>query len=261
MSVDPDLFGAPIIAASGGGGDTGHNAVAAWLPETGTTITVASNTDGVVAGELLEAIAPALIAGEPIPRPRRPPPKPTRPNSRRAKASTTLDSGSAFTVDRGRGRAWRSRPTAPTPWPPCSTPTTTRPRTPPPTKPPSSHSSTARPHVGREERAAIEGDLGPIEGIELAGTTVEDGELRTYVRITGDDDDELAWYALGRRRARSEPWARGRARPRLRWSPTGDGEYRQPTSTGAARRFTGLVRDDRMTVDGPAGPVDALRAA
>ncbi len=258
VSVGPDLFGTPIITASGGGGDTGHNAVVAWLPETGTTITVASNTDGVVAGELLEAIAPALIAGEPIPAPEAP--AEADPAELQAREGVyTLDSGSAFTVTAAEDGLEVAADGADAVAAMFNTDDYT-------TEDAAAHEAAllallnGETDTGREERAAIEGDLGPIEGIELAGTAVEDGELRTYVRISGADYDELAWYALGDH-GEIGAVALGAELPAFTLVPTGDGEYRQADFTGAGEGFTVSFEDDRMTVDGPAGPVEALRAA
>ena len=49
---------------------------------------------------------------------------------------------------------------------------------------------------GREELALLEDDLGAIEAVDLLGTIVDDGELRTYVTLTTADGERLAWYAL-----------------------------------------------------------------
>jgi hypothetical protein len=59
--VDAPLFGVPVHVASGGGGDTGHNAVTVWLPSTRQAIAVAA---GAVAGILPR---PTLLALATIP--------------------------------------------------------------------------------------------------------------------------------------------------------------------------------------------------
>ena len=50
--------------------------------------------------------------------------------------------------------------------------------------------------VGDEERSALAEEVGTIRDVELRGTVVDQGELRTYVAITGTDDTVDAWYAL-----------------------------------------------------------------
>jgi CubicO group peptidase (beta-lactamase class C family) len=258
VSVGPDLFGVPVITASGGGGDTGHNAVAAWLPESGTTITLASNTDGVVAGELLEAIAPALINGEAIPAPEgRAEADPAELQAR--EGVYTLETGSAYTVAATADGLTVAADGADAVAAMFASGDFT-------SEDVAAHEAAllalldGETDAGREERAALEGDLGPVTGLELAGTAVEDGELRTYVRISGVDYDELAWYALGDH-GEIGAVALGAEAPAFTLVPTGEGEYRQADFTGAGEGFTVSFEDDRMTVDGPAESVEAHRAA
>ena len=53
---------------------TSDNA-ASWLPDSDRVVALTSNTDEIRAEELLRAIGPALVAGDPIPRPARPAPR------------------------------------------------------------------------------------------------------------------------------------------------------------------------------------------
>lgn len=258
VSVGPDMFGAPLITASGGGGDTGHNAVAAWLPDTGTSLAVASNTDGLIAGELVDAIAPALIAGEPIPVPEGH--AEVDPAELQAREGVyTLESGSTLTVGaEGDGleiaaegadavaALYDSGEFA--------------------AEDVATHEAAllallnGETEAGREEREAIEADLGAIEGIELAGTAVEDGELHTYVRISAADGDVLGWYALG---GHGDVGAvsYGVEPPAFTLVPTGIGEYRLDEPAGAGEGVQVSFEDDLMTVAGPTATVEARRGA
>src|SRR5690606_9337117 len=48
-ALDESAYGEPVLAAAGGGGDIGHEAVVAWLPRSGRVIAVATNTPAVTA--------------------------------------------------------------------------------------------------------------------------------------------------------------------------------------------------------------------
>ena len=69
VALDASVYGTPVLASSGGGGDTGHDAVAAWVPGSERVVVAVSNTGGVRAGDLLRETAPALLGGEPPPPP------------------------------------------------------------------------------------------------------------------------------------------------------------------------------------------------
>ena len=58
VRFDADQLGEPAYAIAGGGGDTGHRSVTAWLPESERVITVATNTPDVTAEDLLAELAP-----------------------------------------------------------------------------------------------------------------------------------------------------------------------------------------------------------
>jgi CubicO group peptidase (beta-lactamase class C family) len=258
VAVGPDVFGAPVITASGGGGDTGHNAVAAWLPESGTSLAVASNTDGVIAGELVDAIGPALIAGDPVPAPEdRAEVDPAELQAR--EGVYTLESGSTFTVTaEAEGLAVAADGADAVAALFASGDFTA--------EDVAAHEADVlallhgETETGREELEALEGDLGAITGVELAGTAVEDGELRTYVRIDAEDEEVLGWYVLdghggvGAVSLGVEP-------PAFTLVPTGEGEYRQADLAGAGEGVRVVFEDDLMTVQGTAGPVEARRDA
>ena len=63
------VLGKTVYASAGGGGDTGHNVVVAWIPDIHTALAIASSTPELTAEQLLQAIGPALLTGEPIPEP------------------------------------------------------------------------------------------------------------------------------------------------------------------------------------------------
>ncbi|MFG3340333.1 serine hydrolase domain-containing protein [Glycomyces sp. NPDC048151] len=253
VSVGPDLFGAPVITASGGGGDTGHNAVAAWLPETGTSVAVVSNSEAVVAGELVEAIAPALVSGEPIPAPEAA--ATVDPAELEAREGVyTLDTGGAFHVAATADGLEVAADGADAVAAMFASSEYT-------VEDVAAHEADVlalldgETATGREEREAIEGDLGAIGGVELAGTAVEDGELRTYVQISAAEEDVLGWYALGEH-GDVGAVSLGVEPPAFTLVPAGEGEYRPAGSAGAV-----LVsfEDDSLRVAGPAGTIEARR--
>ncbi|RKS10527.1 CubicO group peptidase (beta-lactamase class C family) [Nocardiopsis sp. Huas11] len=69
VSLDASVHGTPALASSGGGGDTGHEAVAVWVPQDERVVVAVSNSGGVRAGDLMREAGPALLAGGPPPPP------------------------------------------------------------------------------------------------------------------------------------------------------------------------------------------------
>jgi CubicO group peptidase (beta-lactamase class C family) len=255
VSVGPDMFGAPVITASGGGGDTGHNAVAAWLPESGTSLAVASNSEEVIAGELVDAIGPALIAGDPIPAPEgRAEVDPAELQAR--EGVYTLDSGSTFTVTAAEEGLEVAADGADAVAALFASGEFS-------IEDVADHEAdvlallNGENETGREERDALEADLGAIEAVELAGTAVEDGELHTYVRISTAEEEVLGWYALGEH-GDIGAVSLGVEPPVFTLVPTGEGEYRQADLAGAGAGVRVSFADDLMTVTGVA-TVEARR--
>jgi CubicO group peptidase (beta-lactamase class C family) len=255
VSVGPDMFGAPVITASGGGGDTGHNAVAAWLPESGTDLAVTSNSEEVIAGELVDAIGPALIAGDPIPAPAgRAEVDPAELQAR--EGVYTLASGSTFTVTAIRDGLEVAAEGADAVAALFASGDYTA-------EDVAAHEDAVlallngETDAGREERDAIEADLGRIKAVELAGTAVEDGELHTYVRISAAEEEVLGWYALGEH-GDVGAVSLGVEPPVFTLVPTGEGEYRQADPAGAGAGVRVSFADDLMTVAG-AATVEARR--
>jgi hypothetical protein len=112
---------------------------------------------------------------------------------------------------------------------------------------------------GREEREALESDIGPIDDIELAGTIVDDGELRTYVTITSGAESIALWYALDEQGGIAaallvdEP-------PTLLLGSSGSGGYRPDDPTGTGPDLAVEFEDGHMTVTGPDGSTEARLA-
>lgn len=252
VSVGPDMFGAPFITASGGGGDTGHNAVTAWLPEAGTALAATSNSDGVIAGELVEAIAPALIAGEPIPVPEAQ--AEVDPAELQAREGVyTTEAGASFTVTATEDGLEVAAEGAEAVAALFDASEFT-------VEDAAAHEAAVlallngESETGRDERAAIEADFGAITGIASAGTVAEDGELHTYVRLSTAEGDMLVWYALGEHGdigaalLDTEP-------PVFTLAPMGEGVYVHDGLGGEGVEV--VFEDDLMT----AGTVEARREA
>ncbi|MEU5156798.1 serine hydrolase domain-containing protein [Glycomyces sp. NPDC021274] len=258
VSVGPEMFGAPFITASGGGGDTGHNATAAWLPESGTALAAASNSEEVIAGELVEAIAPALLTGEPIPAPEgRAEVDPAELQAR--EGVYTTDAGATFTVTAIEDGLEVAADGAEAVAALFESGDHTA-------EDVTAHEAAVlallngETEVGREEREAIEADLGAIDGLELAGTVDADGELHTYVRIDSGGDTVLAWYALGEH-GDIGAVSLGIEPPAFTLVPEGDGEYRGADSAGDGEGVQVVFEDDLMTVEGANGALEARRGA
>lgn len=256
VSIGPDMLGVPIIGASGGGGDTGHSAVATWLPETGLTVVIAGNTDGVSPDELLEVLLAALVTGEPMEVPDER--AEVDPAELQARAGVyALESGSTLTVAAEDDGLVVTADGADAVAAMFGSDDFTA-------EDVADHEDAvlalldSESAVGQAERDAIEAGTGPITGIELAGTVDAGGELLTYVQAGGEDGDMLVFYALddqaqiGAVEYDAEP-------PAFTLIPTGEGEYRPDEPIAAQAAIAVSFEDDLMTVDGPARAVDAVR--
>jgi CubicO group peptidase (beta-lactamase class C family) len=260
VAFDRSVYGQPVIAAAGGGGDIGHDAVVAWLPESGRVIAMASNTADVIASDLVRRIAPALIVGRPIPMPRLPTGDTDPAELAAATGAYELPTGGRYEVTR-RGTdlaiaAHGPRAVA-TLFPP----------------PPGVADADIKRHEaaasallagetrqGRLERHALESELsGPID-VNVLGTVFDDGELRTYVKATSDRSSTLAWYALDEVGGVAAAEI-GTAPPTLTVVPTGHQVYRPDDPTGAGAGVVVRFDNGRMTVTGQGDPIPARRVA
>ena len=198
VALGADALGEPVLAASGGGGDVGQDAIVAWLPESERVVAVASNTPDVTAEQLVQAVGPAIVAGEPVPEPEVV--RDVDAADAAAVAGTyELASGGSFAVAAGDtlDRPGRLAVSA------TGTDAVAA-LFPPPddaAEDVAAHEQAVAAFMrgetpaGREELAALESDLGPIEGFDLAGT-VAGQEIRTYVSLQAGGTTHLLWYAL-----------------------------------------------------------------
>jgi CubicO group peptidase (beta-lactamase class C family) len=259
VAYDASVFGQPVFASAGGGGDIGHNAIVAWLPERQTVIAIASNTPEISAEQLLQRIGPALAAGGPLPAPRRPHARLGSAQLARYAGSYALpgDQGS-FAVDaRGNKLAIQAHGIDATralfPLPNGFTPADV-----------ASHEDLVRALLagataeGEKERHALEQSLGPIDTTRIDGSLVDDGELRTYVTVTSGAKSLRLWYALNEDGGVKA--AQGPADPpTLLTVAAGQDSFTPDDPTGAGPHLTVTFGDGRMTISGPGGARSARR--
>ena len=254
-ALDETVYGAPVLMSAGGGGDTGQDVAAVWLPETERAVAVASNGPEVTAEELLEAVGPALLAGEAPPVPERPADADPAELAA-AEGSYALGGDGAFEVRADGGGLTVA----------ASGPDAVAALFPLPGEfgagDAAAHEKRVRALLdgasreGREERAALESDFGEIAEVEIDGTLVQDGELRTYVVLGTGEGEVGMWYALDRQGGIAA--AEGPVDPpSLRLVPSGEGRYRPDDPTGAGPRVSVAFEDGRMTVSGPSGSATA----
>jgi CubicO group peptidase (beta-lactamase class C family) len=256
VAVDAAAYGVAFRTASGGGGDVGHDTAVLWAPEGEWAIAVASNTPDVRAGELLQAVGPALVTGDPLPAPGEPVGDVGPDEAAAVEGAYELTTGGTFEVTAGDDRlavAARGADAVAALFPP-----------PPGVAPEdvAAHERDVRALVdgatqeGRDERAALEADVGPIERIDLAGTVVQDGELRTWVTVASATESLTLWYALDDGGAVAA--VEGPADPpTVLLGASGDGGYRPDDPTGAGPDVTVAFDDAGMVVRGPGGETRA----
>jgi CubicO group peptidase (beta-lactamase class C family) len=254
--LESEPFGVQAVVASGGGGDTGQEAVVAFLPETGAAMAVASNTADVTAGDLLRAIGPALAAGEPVPAPEEG--VEVDPEELAAREGVyLLESGGSFTVTAGDGALSVAAEGADAVAAMFDSADYT-------VEDAAAHEASVLSlleggtEAGDAERAAAEETIGAIEAVEPAGTVVQESELRTYVRFEGEDGSILAWYALAEHDEIAGV-ALGIEPPVFTLVPVDEGLYRQEHLAGAGAGLEVAFTEDLMSVEGPAGAVEARR--
>ena len=194
--VDAARYGEPLLVTAGGGGDVGHDVVVAWLPISERVIALASNTSDVTAEQLLQAIGPAWVAGDPLPRPDAPSAELDPTRAAEVAGTYVLGTGGSFEVSAGDAHldvaaVGADAVTALLPLPDGVSDDEV-----------AAHEAgvvallAGATDEGRDERAVLEEDLGEVQGVELAGTVFADGELRTYVTVRGRDGSWLLWYAV-----------------------------------------------------------------
>lgn len=264
VAVDGAVLGQPFVAAAGGGGDTGHNAVVVWLPDTDRVLAMASDGDEITAEDLLQAVGPALAAGDVPPGPEPDGDAEVDPGELAAVEGrydlAGGDGGFEVTVtDDGDGLAIAADgPAAVVALLPL---------------PEDVSADEAAEHeadvlallagetsVGRDELELLEEDLGPIDDVELTGTVVADGELRTYVVLTAGGESQGAWYAVNGEggieavELTDDP-------PTLVLVPVGDGRFVPDDPTGEEVDVAIEIVGDELIVTGPDGADGADGAA
>ncbi|WP_053202102.1 serine hydrolase domain-containing protein [Jiangella muralis] len=249
VAYDASAFGVPFLASAGGGGDVGHEAMVVWIPDGERVLAVASNGPEVTAEELVEAIGPALAAGEPIPGPDVPGGTVDPGVAAAIVGDYRLDTGGAYQVsdDDGLRIAAHGADAVRALFPPGD-PDAVR-----------EHERAVaallagETEAGREELVALDDDFGPIGGAEPAGTVLADGELRTYVTLDTGGGPLLAWYALNDEGG-VDGVDVGTDPPAVPLAPNGDG-FRPADPAGAGPDVTVSFGDDTVTV----GDVTARR--
>lgn len=258
VAYDASAYGVPFLAASGGGGDVGHDTVVVWVPEGERVVAVASNGPGVSAEELLAAAGPALVAGDPVPAPDVAGGTVDPEAAAAIVGDYRLDTGGAYHVthdDDGLRIAARGADAVGALFPPGD----------------DEASDAVRAHerlvaallagetdAGRDELAALDDEFGPIGGAEPAGTIVAGGELRTYVTLDTGEGPLLAWYALdekggvGAAEVGAEP-------PALTLVPDGDG-FRPDDPAASGPDVTVTFDVDTVTLTGAGGATTARRS-
>jgi len=255
VTLDAAVYGEPLLTTAGGGGDVGHDVVVVWRPEREQVVAIASNTADVTAEQLLDAVGPALLAGDPLPTPEVVDDVPA--DAAAAVAGTYgLDSGGTFTVqadpDRRRLVVAAQGADAVAALLPIAEDELAADDV-------RAHEEAVlalldgRTRQGREERAAIEAALGPVDERALAGTVVDGGELHTYVTITSGGREVLVWYSLDDEGGVSAAEL-DTAPPSLLLGGAADdaeGTYRPDDPTGVGPDVTVTFAGDRMTVRAP----------
>ena len=256
---DESAFGAPGIGAAGGGGDTGHQAVVVFLPETSTTIAIGSNTTDVSAEELLAELVPPIAAGTPVTAPEEIASVPADESILDAAVGTYwLDDANRFVVsavDAGLQVEALGERAVEVLFP----------------LPEGLEAEAAERHeaavvslltgddeLGAEERELLAEVVGAITDVTVEGTLVDGGELRTYVTVRGRSDSILLWYALDERGAIAG--AEGPTDPPSAMIvPLADGRFAHTDPAG--RRDDVLLAFDGggLTVDGAGARVVATR--
>jgi CubicO group peptidase (beta-lactamase class C family) len=267
VALDASVYGEPLLTTAGGGGDVGHDVVVVWRPEHDQVVAIASNTADVSAEQLLDAVGPALLAGDPLPVPEVV--DDVAADAAAAVAGTyRLESGGTFAVqaddDRrrlvvsaaGAGAVAALLPIAEDEVGPDDV---------------QQHEDAVlalldgRTRQGRAERATIEQAIGPVDARELAGTVVDGGELRTYVVITSGGDDVLVWYALddeggvAAAELAADPPSLVLGGAAKDADDGADDTYRPDDPTGSGPDVTVTFAGDRMTVAGPGGSSTVAR--
>ena len=250
--LDDEVLGEAAVGAAGGGGELGHEVVTVWLPESERVVVVATNTDAITAEAFLQAIGPALVAGEPIPRPDDP--ADVDDSELDAAVGTyELPTGDQFEVartDDGLVVTPTGGAALAALLPPNATPAEVQ-----------EHEAAVasmlagETKAGTEELAILEDDFGSLETVEVLGST-DEGELRTYVELTFAEGSATGWYALDDAGGIQAVDLSGL--PAVPLTPTADG-FRVDGPASGDQAVTVTFDGETMTVRGPQGTIVAER--
>ncbi|WP_196201953.1 serine hydrolase domain-containing protein [Plantactinospora alkalitolerans] len=250
VAYDTSLYGEPLLATAGGGGDIGHNAVVVWLPRRQRVIAMASNKPKISAEELLQAVGPAMVAGKPLPVPRA---QASKADLDAVVGTYQLGAGGSLTAtvrdDRLAITAVGADAVAAIFPPPAGVP-----------------GSQLRAHEemvgkllagetqeGRKERAAFEKQIGPMGKVTFLGSIAHGGEIRTYVSVLSSGKPVLGWFALNEEGGVEAAEVPTKEHPTLQFLPSGDNRYHPDDPTGVRPDVSVGFAKDRMTVNGPNG--------
>jgi CubicO group peptidase (beta-lactamase class C family) len=261
VAFDEELFGEPFLGTAGGGGDVGQDAITIWVPGRELVVSMASNQQEITAEDLLERVGPALVVGEPLPQPVAPGDDVEQGDLDALVGTYELETGGRFdvAVDEGGERlavAARGADAVDAlfPLPDDVSPDEV-----------AEHEAAVEAllagetQAGQDEVAALEGDLGTIEGVEVLGT-VDEGELRTYVSIDAEQGSTLAWYALSDQGG-IEAVELTEVPPTQLLVPTDDGTFRLDDPTGDGPEVLVTFADGTMTVEPADGDAIVAQAA
>lgn len=256
VRLDDSLVGEPALASAGGGGDTGQNVVVVWLPVSQRSIVVASNRDRITAEDLLRSIGPAIAAGTDLP----------GPGDRIQVDDATLERAAGTYAVAGGGHfdvTIEERELVVVPDGRTALGALL------PTK--GSATTEVADHeravmallagetaAGIDELTTIEAELGEVRDVRLLGSTVEEGELRSYVELELRDQSVSGWYALNGSGGIEAVDLSGLPSVRLVPAPEG---FRVEGDAPGDDALTVTFDDDggSMTVHGPGAPVVARR--
>lgn len=258
LELDAATYGAPALVAVGGGGETGHSAAVAWLPESEQVVAITANSPDITADDLLRQVGPPLAAGDPIPAPAAVSDVDVREVAAHA-GTYELDSGVAFEVT-AEPDGLRIRPAD------ADTDTDTDSEAvellfAPPEDIAAELSAherqvtdllTGGTTAGDEELDALADDFGPVGPVTPLITLVEDGEPRTYVTITLDGAPLTGWYTLGSSGDVAAVLIDVEA-PSLLLTPDSDNIFRPADPSGTAPEVTIEFDDDNLILTTPDG--------
>jgi CubicO group peptidase (beta-lactamase class C family) len=259
VAFDESVYGTEVLAAAGGGGDVGHDVVVAWIPALDSVLVVASNRPAITAEDFLQAIAPAVADGQPIPPPADRGQQVDQSELVALEGTYVLPGGGSIDVatdDRGLRLQPSSAEALEAIFP----------------RPSGDDLDAMRSHEaavlalleggtpsGDAEREAVESDLGaPIEAVDLIGTVIEQRELRSYVSLTARDE-VLAWYALDDA-GQIQAVELGVTLPALVVAPVDRSTFRPFDPAGQGPDVTVELEQRSMTITSAAGTSVATRS-